>query len=71
MGAASTYYVPHEARWPIVGSVGLMALFCGLAMTFNGTDMGSGLLGVGVAIMIIMMFGWFATVIKESESGPL
>ena len=69
MGAASTYYVPHEARWPIIGSIGLMTFFTGFAMTLNGSGSGSIVLGIGAAIIIIMMFGWFGLVAGESESG--
>lgn len=69
MSAASTYYVPHEARWPIVGSIGLMAFFTGFAMTLNGAGMGPALIGIGAAIIIFMMFGWFGLVAGESEAG--
>ena len=69
MGAASSYYIPHEARWPIVGSIGLMTFFFGFAMALNGSDIGWTVFGVGVAIIIIMMFGWFGLVASESESG--
>ena len=69
MGAASTYYVPHEARWPIVGSIGLMAFFCGFATTLNGGGFGPVLLGIGAAIIVVMFFGWFGLVARESEAG--
>ena len=69
MSAASTYYVPHEARWPIVGSVGLMAFFTGFAMMLNGSDIGPVLLVIGIATLIFMLFGWFALVAGESEAG--
>ncbi|MEM7207611.1 MAG: cytochrome c oxidase subunit 3 [Pseudomonadota bacterium] len=69
MGAASSYYVPHEARWPIIGSIGLMVFFYGFGMMLNGGDLGLPMLLAGVAILIIMMFGWFGLVAKESEAG--
>lgn len=69
MSATSAYYVPHEARWPIVGSIGLFTFFWGFAMTLNRDEIGLTVLGVGALILIVMMFGWFGTVIKESESG--
>ena len=69
MGAASTYYVPHEARWPIVGSIGLMTFFTGCAVMLNGSDVGLVLLAIGVAIVVVMLFGWFSLVAGESERG--
>lgn len=63
------YYVPHAARWPIVGSIGLFILFMGLASWLNGRALGRETFFVGMIIMIVMMFGWFGTVIKESETG--
>lgn len=66
---SSAYYVPHAARWPIVGSVGLFVFFYGFAAWLNGETLGREIFFVGMAIVIFMMFGWFGTVIRESESG--
>ncbi|HXH02627.1 MAG TPA: cytochrome c oxidase subunit 3 [Candidatus Competibacteraceae bacterium] len=62
------YYVPHSSRWPIVGAVGLFLLMYGFANVLNGTG-GSFLMLLGLAILIVMMFGWFGNVIHESLSG--
>ncbi len=63
------YYVPHLARWPIVGSVGMTLAAIGAATFMNSeTAQTPFLMYVGFAILIIMMFGWFAEVIKESEA---
>lgn len=68
--AAGGYYVPHGTRWPILGSLGLTAFMIGFAKLLNGsTGIGSGLLAVGVVVLLAMMVGWFGTVIRESESG--
>jgi len=68
--AQGSYYVPHGSHWPIVGSVGLGVLVVGIGMSLNGyTPVGNWILALGAAIMIYMVFGWFATVIKESVSG--
>ncbi len=69
MSGASDYYVPHEARWPIVGSVGLFIFFFGFANWLNGRMLGREMFFVGVAILVVMMFGWFRQVIHESEAG--
>ncbi len=69
MSTATDYYVPHVARWPIVGSIGLAAFFYGFANMLNGYAIGKPVFFAGIAIMVIMMFGWFGDVIRESESG--
>lgn len=67
--AESAYYLPHGTHWPILGSIGLFTLLGGFAILLNGAGIGSTLMVIGAAIVIFMMFGWFGTVIKESESG--
>ena len=63
------YYVPHGANWPIVGSIGLTTMLVGLANYLNGSGSGFAVMLVGLGIVLFMMFGWFGTVISESESG--
>ena len=63
------YYIPHEAKWPIVGSIGLFIFFYGFAQWLNDGAFGRELFFIGVAIIVYMMFGWFGMVAKESESG--
>jgi len=62
------YYVPHGSHWPMVGSVGLTTMLVGFAMHLNGSGIGLETMAVGAAIVIFMMFGWFGTVIRESEA---
>ena len=67
MSADSSYYIPHEAKWPIVGSIALFLFFLGFASMLNG---GSWIImAVGGALLVYMMFRWFADVITESENG--
>jgi cytochrome c oxidase subunit 3 len=63
------YYVPHGTTWPIVGSIGLTILLVGFANFLNGSGIGSTMMVIGVGITLLMMFGWFGVVIKESQSG--
>ena len=63
------YYVPHGSRWPIVGSIGLTTLLIGFALLLEGRNLGHEMMIVGAIIIAFMMFGWFGTVIGESESG--
>ncbi|MFA7388103.1 MAG: cytochrome c oxidase subunit 3 [Thiohalobacteraceae bacterium] len=62
------YYVPHGSHWPLVGSVGLTTLVVGFASYLNGASAGMLIMLAGVAITIFMMFGWFGTVIRESQA---
>lgn len=67
--AESSYYIPDGSHWPIVGSVGLTALLAGFAMYLNGSGIGSMVMFAGIVITVVMIFGWFGVVIKESEAG--
>ncbi len=63
------YYVPHETHWPIIGSIGLFALVGGLAMYLSGMPFGGTVSVIGLLLTLYMMYGWFGTVIGESEKG--
>ncbi len=67
--AEDRYYVPHGSHWPIVGSIGLLLLMVGVSIWLNGTDIGFWIMLAGVGVIVFMMFGWFSTVIGESQSG--
>jgi cytochrome c oxidase subunit 3 len=67
--AEGQYYVPHGSHWPIVGSIGLTTLLVGVATWLNGSSFGELLMLAGVVVTLVMIFGWFGTVIKESQSG--
>jgi len=64
-----SYYVPHGSHWPIVGTVGLFLLMVGVSMWLNGSGIGQWITYAGVAVVVLMMFGWFGDVIDESEGG--
>ena len=66
---ADIYFVPKHSHWPLVGSVGLFTMAIGVANWFNGHSWGKPLFFAGIAIMLVMFFGWFGTVIRESVSG--
>jgi len=76
-GSHGGYYVPHVARWPIVGSVGLFLLFVGLSLNMKGLpsvpmelwSLGGIMSLLGAAVIIWMTIGWFGEVIAESEGG--
>ena len=64
-----SYYIPHGSHWPILGSIGLFLLVGGFASMLNGSGAGSAFMVIGALIVVVMMVGWFGTVIRESESG--
>jgi len=67
--SADRYYLPEPSSWPITGSIALAFLGFGAAFSVNSMPVGYGLLAAGFAVLIYMMFGWFGTVVRESESG--
>ena len=57
------YYVPHGSHWPIIGSFGLLATVGGAGMWLNESErLGKPVMFLGIALLIVMMFGWFGTV---------
>lgn len=67
--ATGGYYLPHGSHWPIFGSMALFTMAIGVANYFQGAPWGLWVLIGGFAILVFMMFGWWGTVIAESESG--
>lgn len=67
--AHSGYYLPDPSHWPIFGSIGLFSIFVGSATWLNGASAGGLIIGFGIALFLYMLFGWFGTVIRESEAG--
>jgi cytochrome c oxidase subunit 3 len=63
------YYLPEPSYWPITGSIGLFTLFLGAASLLNDYAFGRWLFLAGLVIFIMMLFGWFGTVIRESVGG--
>ena len=64
-----SYYLPEPSRWPITGSIGLFLLLGGFAMLLNESPIGKWSMIAGAIVVVHMLFGWFGTVIRESESG--
>lgn len=68
-GPRSAYYLPAPSYWPIIGSIGLFLMLGGAAMLIHEMDHASYVMGTGFLTLLIMLFGWFGTVIRESEGG--
>ena len=66
-GAKPYYFVPQPSHWPITGSCALLLMASGAAFWFNNIAPGPWMVLVGFCILVFMLFGWFGTVIGESE----
>jgi cytochrome c oxidase subunit 3 len=62
------YFVPQPSYWPLVGSFALLLLGMGAAFWMNGVAPGPWMVAAGFAVLVVMLFGWFGTVIGESEA---
>ena len=63
------YYVPHGTNWPIIGSIGLFLIVFGAALMMNQSTGGGVVSIIGAVVLLVMLFGWFGNVIRESEGG--
>ncbi len=63
------YYIPHGSHWPAVGTVGVGTMMVGGANFLLDKPQGLWILIAGSVILLVMLFGWFGAVIRESESG--
>jgi cytochrome c oxidase subunit 3 len=63
------YYIPHGSKWPAVGAAALFTTMLGTAAVLNGASLGPWIAYLGLAAVAYMFFGWFGTVINESEGG--
>jgi cytochrome c oxidase subunit 3 len=61
------YFIPQPSHWPILGSCALLLMGFGAASWFNSYAAGPWLVLTGFAMLVAMMFGWFGSVIGESE----
>ena len=67
-GGTPAYFVPQPSYWPIVGSAALLLMGMGAAFWMNKVAAGPWMTGAGFVLLLVMLFGWFGTVIRESES---
>ena len=63
------YYIPPGSKWPAVGAVTLFVTMLGTAAVLNGSSLGPWIAYLGLAGVAYMFFGWFGTVIDESQRG--
>jgi cytochrome c oxidase subunit 3 len=65
---AGKYYVPHESKWPIIGSASFFVLLLGAIALLNHWLPAWALLP-GFALVVYMFIGWFGDVIDENQRG--
>src|SRR5665213_2684775 len=65
---SNAYYIPHHSGWPITGSIALFTLMLGATLYLNDVVGGWSFIP-GALLLAIMFFGWFGTVIGESQHG--
>ena len=68
------YYVPEQSVWPIVGAVALFLIAVGagnfvIESSKDQDGMGFYVLLAGLALLLVMIIGWFKNQIDESMSG--
>ena len=66
-GARPYYFVPQPSHWPIVAACALLLMGTGAAFWFNQYPAGPWIVFAGFCVLVTMFFGWFGTVIGESE----
>jgi len=69
MSKDTYYYVPEPSFWPAVGALALLLMGGGAALWVNHLGAGPFMVLAGFVILVVMMKGWFGTVIGESEGG--
>jgi cytochrome c oxidase subunit 3 len=65
----NVYFVPHGSRWPVFASVGLFVTMVGFSGWLNEAGWGKTTFFVGIALLLAILFKWFADVITESVRG--
>ena len=65
---AGKYYVPHDSKWPIIGSAP-SSRCCWAPSRCSITGCPPGPCCPGFALVVYMFIGWFTTVIDENQKG--
>jgi len=68
------YYVPASSPWPIVGAIGLGLIAFGaghavIDISKEQDGYGANVLFAGLAVIVVMLVGWFRDQINESMQG--
>jgi cytochrome c oxidase subunit 3 len=66
---AQHYYVPNPSPYPFILSTGLLLLTSGFIFNINHYAAGGWMMLLGLLCVLYVLFGWFGSVIGESEGG--
>lgn len=64
-----SYYVPSYSWWPILAAIALFLLGVGSINYFGADASAAHFLLAGLILLILVAFGWFRSVIRESNAG--
>ncbi|CCK75134.1 MAG: cytochrome c oxidase subunit 3 [Oleispira antarctica] len=67
--SVDNYYVPAQSKWPIIGAVAVFLMVLSTALMITGNDASAVLFIFSSCLMAYMLFGWFQTVVQESQQG--
>jgi len=67
--SAPYYYVPADSAHPVRASIALLCVLLGAASWVNSYSFGPWLVVAGLALLFIVLWGWFGDAIRESEGG--
>ena len=62
------YYIPDPSPWPILAMLSVLLMLAGTALAVNDVGFGAWMIVAGLALLMVMFFGWFGDVIKENLS---
>jgi cytochrome c oxidase subunit 3 len=65
----TAYYLPRPSYWPITGACALLLITSGAAAWMNRAEPAPYIFAAGIAVLLYVLFGWFGSVIRESEGG--
>ena len=63
------YYVPSSSIYPVMLAAGLFLLALGFILYINGHGAGTWFMAAGVALVAYVLFGWFGSVVAETQGG--
>ena len=66
---APHYYVPNPSPYPFILSTGLLLMTSGFIFNVNHYAAGTWMMLLGFLCVLYVLFGWFGSVIGESEGG--
>ncbi|HTY03482.1 MAG TPA: cytochrome c oxidase subunit 3 [Rhodocyclaceae bacterium] len=72
MDTPSPYYQPPPSHWPVVGSLALLACAGGFVLVLDKSRSGGAyVMAAGGVLLVVMLFGWFGTIVREGLAGKL